>query len=77
MQRPDSEAIARMRDAVSEMREGLFAIAQDATRLHVHRPTELHSFIQAANFSLGETERELIALSLGLPSRTPSPVAAR
>jgi hypothetical protein len=61
--RLDSEASASMRDAVSDMRETLFVIAKDATRLNLHGHTGLHAFIQGANYNLGEAERELTALS--------------
>jgi hypothetical protein len=62
VQKLDSAATASVRDAVSDMRDSLFAIAKDANRLN-HRQTDLHSFIQGANYNLSEAERELTALT--------------
>jgi hypothetical protein len=46
------------------MRETLFMIAEAATHLNIPADTnDLHSFLQGANFQLGEAERELAALS--------------
>jgi hypothetical protein len=46
------------------MRETLFIIAEAASRLNIPSDTsDLHSFIQGANYQLGEAERELAALA--------------
>jgi hypothetical protein len=66
MQSPDPEATARIREALGDMRETLFAIAEVAMRLNIPADsTDLHSFIQGANYNLGEAERALSALSNG------------
>jgi hypothetical protein len=66
MQRPDPEATTSIRKAVADMRETLFVIAEAVTLLNVPPDSsELHSFIQGANYNLGEAERELHALSSG------------
>jgi hypothetical protein len=63
MQRPDPEVTTGIRDAVMEMRETLFRIAEVAVRMNIPaHSTDLHSFIQRANYNLGEAERELSAL---------------
>jgi hypothetical protein len=66
MQRPDPESTQSMREAVKDMREALFVVADVANRLDITAgSTDLHSFIQSANYNLGEAQRELAALSSG------------
>jgi hypothetical protein len=49
-----------------DMRETLFKIAEVAIGLNIAADsTDLHSFIQRANYNLGEAERELSVLSRG------------
>ena len=63
MQRPNPEVTTGIREAVVEMRETLFRIADVAIRMNIPGDsTDLHSFIQRANYNLGEAERELSAL---------------
>jgi hypothetical protein len=64
MQRPDPESTESIREAVKDMRETLFVVADVANRLNITAgSTDLHSFIQSANYNLGEAQRELAALS--------------
>ena len=72
MHRPDPEAITSIRGELGDMRETLFRIAEVAMRLKIPADsTDLHSFIQCANYNLGEAERELFALASG-----PEPIRA-
>jgi hypothetical protein len=66
MQSPDPAATTSIREAVVDMRETLFKIAEVAISLNISADsTDLHSFIQHANYNLGEAERELSVLSRG------------
>ena len=66
MQRPDPESTNSIRVAVKDLRETLFVVADTANRLNIGAgSTDLHSFIQSANYNLGEAQRELAALSSG------------
>jgi hypothetical protein len=66
MQRPDPDSAQSIREAVKDMRETLFVVADVANRLNLTAgSTDLHSFIQSANYNLGEAQRELAALSSG------------
>jgi hypothetical protein len=66
MQRPDPESTKSIREAVKDMREALFVVADVANRLNLPAgSTDLHSFIQRANYNLGEAQLELAALSSG------------
>jgi hypothetical protein len=66
MQRPDPETTTSIRQAVADMRETLFMVAEVTTGLHIAEgSTDLHSFIQNANDNLGEAQRELESLSSG------------
>ena len=66
MQRPDPESTKSIREAVKDLRETLFVVADTANRLNITAgSTDLHSFIQSANYNLGEVQRELAALSSG------------
>jgi hypothetical protein len=62
MQKPDLEATASVREALGDVRENLFTLAEDANRLGFpDGPNDLLSFLQRANFNLSEAERELAA----------------
>jgi hypothetical protein len=66
MQRPDPETTSSIRQTVADMRETLFIVADAANHLDIAAGTaDLHSFIQSANYNLGEAQRELAALSSG------------
>jgi len=66
MQRPDPETTDNIRQAVADMRETLFLVADAANHLNVAAgTTDLHSFIQSANYNLGQAQHELAALSGG------------
>jgi hypothetical protein len=59
----DPETATSIREAVVDMRNSLFTIAEVAIRLRIPANTsDLHSFIQRANYNLGEAERELTTL---------------
>jgi hypothetical protein len=64
MHKPKCETTAGdLFDAVSDLRETLFGIAEDATRLDTRGQSRLYSFIQTANYNLSKAEAELSALS--------------
>ncbi len=66
MQRPDPETTSSISEAVEDMRETLFLVADVANRLNIPGvSSDLHSFIQSANYNLGEAQRELAALPSG------------
>ena len=66
MQRPDPETTTSISEAVEDMRETLFLVADVANRLNIPGgSSDLHSFIQSANYNLGQAQHELAALSGG------------
>jgi hypothetical protein len=63
MQKLDSESKTALRDAVSEIREELFTVADDTDRLT--GCPRFQDLLQRASYQLGEAESELIALTNG------------